>query len=92
MEHLLVLASECRCLINRRYKTFVNTLHYALENGTDLYVNQCQKIQHYRARSAEGRRRRRRRKRRRRKKKKEEEEEEEEEEECNSRFFTSPDG
>ena len=40
------------------YKTFVGTLHYTLENGADLYVNEGQKIQHHRARSAEGRRRR----------------------------------
>ena len=58
MEHLLVLASECRCYINRRYKTFVGTLHCALENGSDLYVNERQKIRHYRARSTEERRRR----------------------------------
>ena len=36
MEHLLGLASECRC----RYKTFVGTLHCVLENGADLYVNE----------------------------------------------------
>ena len=59
MEHLLGLASECRCQINRRYKTFVGTLHCALENGADLYVNERQKIRHSRARSAEDRRRRR---------------------------------
>ena len=35
---------------------FVSTLHSALENGADLYVNKCQKIRHYRARSAEERR------------------------------------
>ena len=34
------------------------TLHCTLENGADLYVNECQKIRHYRARSTEeGRRR-----------------------------------
>ena len=43
MEHLLGLASERRYL-NRRYKTFVGTLHCALENGADLYVNERQKI------------------------------------------------
>ena len=26
------------------YKTFVSTLQYTLENGADLYVNECQKI------------------------------------------------
>ena len=35
----------------------MSTLHCALENGADLYVNECQKIRHYRARSAEERRR-----------------------------------
>ena len=56
MEHLLGLASECHCYIIRRYKTFVDTLHCALENGVDLYVNERQKIRHYRARSTEERR------------------------------------
>ena len=37
-------------LDNRRYKTFVGTLHCMLENGADLYVNKRQKIRHYRAR------------------------------------------
>ena len=32
-----------------RYKTFVGTLHCTLENGADLYVNERQKIRHYRA-------------------------------------------
>ena len=36
----------------------MGTLHCALENGADLYVNERQKIRHYRARSAEERRRR----------------------------------
>ena len=36
----------------------MGTLHCALENGADLYVNEHQKIRHYRARSAEERRRR----------------------------------
>ena len=40
----------------------MGTLHCALENGVDLYVNEHQKIRHYRDRSAEERRRRRRRK------------------------------
>ena len=39
----------------------MSTMHCALENGADLYVNEHQKIRHYRARSAEERRRRRRR-------------------------------
>ena len=34
----------------------MGTLHCALENGVDLYVNKRQKIQHYRARSTEERR------------------------------------
>ena len=34
----------------------MSTLHCALENGVDLYVNECQKIRHYRARSTEERR------------------------------------
>ena len=38
----------------------MGTLHCALENGVDLYVNKRQKIRHYSARSAEERRRRRR--------------------------------
>ena len=27
----------------------MSTLHCTLENGADLYVNECQKIQHYHA-------------------------------------------
>ena len=38
----------------------MGTLHCALENGADFYVNERQKIRHYRTRSAEERRRRRR--------------------------------
>ena len=34
----------------------MGTLLFALENGADLYVNERQKIQHYRVRSAEERR------------------------------------
>ena len=34
----------------------MGTLHCALENGADLYVNERQKIRHYRARSTEERR------------------------------------
>ena len=37
----------------------MSTLHCTLENGADLYVNECQKIRYYRARSTEERRRRR---------------------------------
>ena len=35
----------------------MGTLHYALENGADLYVNERQMIRHYRVRSTEERRR-----------------------------------
>ena len=35
----------------------MSTLHCTLENGADLYVNERQKIRHYRARSAEEKRR-----------------------------------
>ena len=35
----------------------MSTLHCALENGAELYVNEHQKIRHYRARSTEERRR-----------------------------------
>ena len=35
----------------------MGTLHCTLENGADLYVKERQKIQHYRAKSAEERRR-----------------------------------
>ena len=31
----------------------VSTLHVALENGSDLHVNERQKIRHYRGRSTE---------------------------------------
>ena len=34
----------------------MSTLHCAQENGADLYVNERQKIRHYRARSTEERR------------------------------------
>ena len=34
----------------------MSTLHCALENGADLYVNERQKIRHYRTRSTEERR------------------------------------
>ena len=37
----------------------MGTLHCTLENGADLYVNEHQKIRHYRVRSTEERRRRR---------------------------------
>ena len=31
----------------------MSTLHCMLENGADLYVNECQEIRHFRARSTE---------------------------------------
>ena len=34
----------------------MSTLHCVLENGADLFVNERQKIRHYRARSTEERR------------------------------------
>ena len=34
----------------------MSTLHCALDNGADLYVNERQKIRHYRTRSTEERR------------------------------------
>ena len=43
----------------------MSTLHSALENGADFYVNERQKIQHCRARSAEERRRRKKKKKKR---------------------------
>ena len=57
------------------YLVWYLTLHCALENGADLYVNERQKIRDYCARSPEEKRR------RRRKKKKN----------AKSRFFTSRD-
>ena len=35
------------------YREAVGTLHYALENGSDLHVNDRQKVRHYRTRSTE---------------------------------------
>ena len=35
----------------------MSTLHCVLDNGADLYVNERQKIRHYRTRSTEERRR-----------------------------------
>ena len=35
----------------------MSTLHCTLENGADLYINECRKIQHYRSMSTEERRR-----------------------------------
>ena len=44
-------------LDKQEVQTFVSTLHCALENGANLYVNERQKIQHYRTGSTEERRR-----------------------------------
>ena len=49
-------------LDKQEVQDIVSTLHCALENGADLYVNERQKIRHYRARSTEERRRRRKKK------------------------------
>ena len=35
------------------YREAVSTMHYALENGSDLHVNKRQKTRHYRARFTE---------------------------------------
>ena len=51
MEHLFGLAPECR-----NKQEVQDTLHCALENGADLYVNESQKMRHYHTRSAEERR------------------------------------
>ena len=40
----------------------MSTLHCVLENEANLYVNKCQKIRHYCARSTEERKRRRKKK------------------------------
>ena len=45
-------------LDKQEVKDIVSTLNCALEYGADLYVNEHQKIRHYRARSTERRRRR----------------------------------
>ena len=46
----------------------MSTLHCALENGSDLYVNERQKIRHYRGRSTEERRRKKKKKKKKKKK------------------------
>ena len=51
--------SQC-VLVKIWRRTFTGTLQCALKNGAYLYVNERQKMRHYRARSAEERRRRRR--------------------------------
>ena len=54
MEHLFGLASECR-LDKQEVQDIA--LHCALQNGADFYVNEHQKIRHYRAMSTKERRR-----------------------------------
>ena len=56
---LPVCTGETSILTWSSYPEAVSTLHCALENGAHLYVNEHQKIRHYRARSTEERRRRR---------------------------------
>ena len=55
---LPVCTVETSIYTKSSYPEAVITLHYALENGADLHVNERQKIRHYRARSTEERRRR----------------------------------
>ena len=43
-------------LVKQEVQDICGHLHCALKNGADLYVNERQKIQHYRARSTEERR------------------------------------
>ena len=42
---------ETSILTGSSYREAVSTLHVALENGSDLHVNERQKISHYRGRS-----------------------------------------
>ena len=42
---------ETSILTGSSYREAVSTLHVALENGSDLHVNERQKIRHYRGRS-----------------------------------------
>ena len=53
---LPVCTVETSIYTRSSYPEAVSTLHYALENGADLHVNERQKIRHYRARSTEERR------------------------------------
>ena len=51
---LICIGVASRCCYNRynRYnREAVSTLHVALENGSDVHVNERQKIRHYRGRS-----------------------------------------
>ena len=42
---------ETSILTGSSHREAVSTLHVALENGSDLHVNEHQKIRHYRGRS-----------------------------------------
>ena len=42
---------ETSILTGSSHREAVSTLHVALENGSDLHVNERQKIRHYRGRS-----------------------------------------
>ena len=55
---LPVYTAETSIQTRSSYPEAVSTLHCALENGADVYLNERQKIRHYRARSTEERRRR----------------------------------
>ena len=55
---LPVCTGETSIYTRSSYPEAVSTLHYALENGANLHVNEHQKIRYYRARSTEERRRR----------------------------------
>ena len=55
---LPVCTVETSIYTRSSYPEAVSTLHYALENGADLHVNERQNIRHYRPRSTEERRRR----------------------------------
>ena len=44
---------ESSIWIGSSHREAVSTLHVALENGSDLHVNEPQKIRHYRGRSNE---------------------------------------
>ena len=46
-------AFSCITVPRSSYREIVSTQHSALEYGSDLHVNECQKIRHYRARSTE---------------------------------------
>ena len=51
-----VCTGETSIQTRSSYPEAVSTLHCTLGKGADVHVNECQKIQHYRARSTEERR------------------------------------